>query len=46
VTSCSVINSQGRTEFLRTTGLSPQAWLTVKRFWGMYFAAANAELVS
>jgi hypothetical protein len=27
-------------------GLSPQAWLAVKAFWTMYFAAAGAELVS
>ncbi len=25
-------------------GLSPQAWLTVKRFWEMYFREAGAEL--
>ena len=29
-----------------SSGLSPQAWLTVKRFWGVYFAAAGARLVS
>ena len=28
------------------SGLSPQAWHTIKRFWEMYFAAAGAELVS
>ena len=28
------------------TGLTPQAWLTAKRFWEMYFAAAGAELIS
>lgn len=28
------------------SGLTPQAWLTVKNFWIMYFAAAGAELVS
>jgi len=27
-------------------GLSPQAWLTVKRFWEMYLAAAGARLIS
>jgi hypothetical protein len=27
-------------------GLSPQAWLTIKRFWEMYFEAAGAQLVS
>jgi hypothetical protein len=26
------------------SGLSPQAWLTVKKFWEMYFAAAAARL--
>jgi hypothetical protein len=26
-------------------GLTPHSWLTVKRFWEMYFAAAGAELV-
>jgi hypothetical protein len=28
------------------SGLTPQAWLTIKDFWTMYFAAAGAELVS
>lgn len=28
------------------SGLTPQAWLTVKSFWTMYFQAAGAELVS
>ena len=28
------------------SGLSPQAWLTIKKFWEMYFAAAGAQLVS
>jgi hypothetical protein len=28
------------------SGLSPQAWITVKRFWELYFAAAGVELVS
>jgi len=28
------------------TSLSPQAWLTIKRFWEMYFAAAGARLIS
>jgi hypothetical protein len=27
-------------------GLSPEAWLTIKRFWTMYFQAAGAELVT
>jgi hypothetical protein len=27
-------------------GLSPQAWLTVKNFWTLYFQAAGAELVT
>jgi hypothetical protein len=27
-------------------GLTPQAWLIVKNFWTMYFAAAGAELVT
>ena len=27
-------------------GLSPQAWLTVKKFWEMYFAAAGARVAS
>jgi hypothetical protein len=26
-------------------GLSPEAWLTMKRFWALYFQAAGAELV-
>ena len=29
-----------------TNGLSPQAWLAIKQFWELYFAAAGAELVS
>lgn len=28
------------------SGLSPQAWETVKKFWSLYFSAAGAELVS
>jgi hypothetical protein len=28
------------------SGLSPQAWLTVKKFWEMYFEAAGARLVA
>jgi len=28
------------------SGLTPQAWLTVKKFWEMYFSMAGAELVS
>jgi hypothetical protein len=28
------------------SGLTPQAWLIVKNFWTMYFAAAGAELVT
>jgi hypothetical protein len=28
------------------SGLSPQAWLTIKRFWEMYFAAVGARLAS
>jgi len=28
------------------SGLSPQAWLTVKNFWTLYFQAAGAELVT
>jgi hypothetical protein len=28
------------------SGLSPEAWLAVKNFWTMYFAAAGAELVT
>jgi hypothetical protein len=28
------------------SGLTPQAWVTIKRFWTLYFAAAGAELVS
>jgi|SRR5581483_6122396 len=27
------------------SGLTPQAWMTVRQFWEMYFAAAGAELV-
>jgi hypothetical protein len=27
-------------------GLAPRSWMTVKRFWEMYFAAAGAELVT
>ncbi len=27
-------------------GLSPEAWLTIKRFWTLYFQAAGAELVT
>jgi hypothetical protein len=27
-------------------GLSPEAWLTMKRFWTLYFQAAGAELVT
>ena len=26
-----------------TAGLRPQAWMRVKRFWEMYFAAAGAD---
>ena len=28
------------------SGLTPQAWVGIKKFWTMYFAAAGAELVS
>jgi len=28
------------------SGLTPQGWIAIKRFWTMYFAAAGAELVS
>jgi len=28
------------------SGLTPQAWLAVKKFWTKYFSAAGAELVS
>ena len=28
------------------SGLSPQAWLTIKRFWELYFAATGAQLVT
>jgi hypothetical protein len=28
------------------SGLTPQAWLTIKDFWTLYFQAAGAELVS
>jgi hypothetical protein len=28
------------------SGLTPQVWVTIRRFWTMYFAAAGAELVS
>jgi hypothetical protein len=28
------------------SNLSPQAWLTIKKFWEIYFAAAHAQLVS
>ena len=28
-----------------TTGLAPQSWMTIRRFWEMYLAAAGAELV-
>jgi hypothetical protein len=28
------------------SGLTPQVWITIKKFWTMYFAAAGAELVS
>jgi hypothetical protein len=28
------------------SGLRPQAWVTVKKFWTLYFSAAGAELVS
>jgi hypothetical protein len=26
--------------------LTPQAWMTIKRFWQMYFSAAGADLIS
>jgi len=29
-----------------TSGLTPQVWLAVKKFWMMYFAAAGVELVA
>lgn len=29
-----------------TTGLTPQAWRTIKRFWELYFVAAGAELMT
>jgi len=29
-----------------TVGLTPHAWMTIKRFWEMYFAAAGAELLT
>ena len=29
-----------------TSGLSPRAWLTIKRFWELYFEAAGAQLLS
>ena len=29
-----------------TGGLRPQAWITIKHFWEMYFAAAGADLVT
>ncbi|GEM_PF-1614905 len=29
-----------------TTGLTPRSWMTIKRFWELYFAAAGAELVT
>ena len=29
-----------------TSGLTPQAWMAIKKFWAMYFRAAGAELVS
>jgi hypothetical protein len=29
-----------------TAGLTPRAWMTMKRFWELYFAAAGAELVA
>jgi hypothetical protein len=29
-----------------TSGLTPQAWKTVKDFWKLYFSAAVAELIS
>ena len=28
------------------SGLTPQAWLAVKKFWMMYFSAAGAEVIS
>ncbi len=28
------------------SGLTPQVWVTIKKFWTMYFGAAGAELVS
>jgi hypothetical protein len=28
------------------SGLTPQAWLTIKDFWKLYFQAAGAELVT
>ena len=28
------------------SGLRPQAWVTVKKFWALYFSAAGADLVS
>jgi hypothetical protein len=28
------------------SGLTPQAWIAIKRFWTMYFIAAGAELMS
>ena len=27
-------------------GLTPHSWMTIKRFWGMYFEAAGAELTA
>lgn len=28
------------------SGLTPQDWVAIRRFWTMYFAAAGAELVA
>ncbi|MFZ1005912.1 MAG: hypothetical protein WAN65_03690 [Candidatus Sulfotelmatobacter sp.] len=29
-----------------TAGLTPRAWMTIKRFWELYFSATGAELVT
>ena len=29
-----------------TSGLTPQAWIAIKRFWAEYFRGAEAELVT
>ena len=28
------------------SGLTPEAWYAIKKFWTMYFSAAGAELVT